>query len=337
MREHRVAGHEKDEAPTGATAVLSVGNRTVLGVQLRYAYRLSPTAGQRQASARAFGCARVVFNDAVAARRAAHEAGVPYPTDAAVIQGAYRGKAHPRAGVAGRGVGGRDRCRRVGRGIARATALVAARRRLADGACGAGRRGWARAAALPGAAARSRAARIPERRPRPHPHVRATEVRLPDLGVDSTLVDLDVGADGVLEPPADPDIAGWYRRGGGARGAGADGDRRARRLAGRAPPCSPASTARPGRPGRGLPLRRDGVRLPGRLRREPPQGRLPDGAGLRPGTRLRAPAGDLRGRVRPAPPPLPGQRRRHRRTARPRAGAASTLEPRHTDGTARNP
>jgi putative transposase len=45
-------------------------------VQLRYAYRLSPTAGQRQALARAFGCARVVFNDAVAARRAAHEAGV---------------------------------------------------------------------------------------------------------------------------------------------------------------------------------------------------------------------------------------------------------------------
>ena len=32
--------------------------------------------------ARAFGCARVVFNDALAARRDAHEAGLPYPTDA---------------------------------------------------------------------------------------------------------------------------------------------------------------------------------------------------------------------------------------------------------------
>ena len=38
-------------------------------MQLRYNYRLYPTAGQRQSPARAFGCARVVFNDAVAARR----------------------------------------------------------------------------------------------------------------------------------------------------------------------------------------------------------------------------------------------------------------------------
>jgi hypothetical protein len=45
------------------------------------------------------------------------------------------------------------------------------------------------------------------------PALRATEVRLPTLGVDSTLVDLDVGADGVLQPPADPNVAGWYRRG----------------------------------------------------------------------------------------------------------------------------
>ena len=36
---------------------------------------------------------------------------------------------------------------------------------------------------------------------------------VPTLGVDSTLVDLDVGADGVLQPPADPNVAGWYRRG----------------------------------------------------------------------------------------------------------------------------
>ena len=34
------------------------------------------------ALARAFGCARVVYNDALAAREAAHEAGEPYPTDA---------------------------------------------------------------------------------------------------------------------------------------------------------------------------------------------------------------------------------------------------------------
>jgi putative transposase len=48
-------------------------------VQLRYQYRIYPTAGQRAALARAFGCARVVFNDALAARRDAREAGSPYP------------------------------------------------------------------------------------------------------------------------------------------------------------------------------------------------------------------------------------------------------------------
>ena len=42
---------------------------------VRYRYRIDPTAGQRQALARAFGCARVVYNDALRARQAAHAAG----------------------------------------------------------------------------------------------------------------------------------------------------------------------------------------------------------------------------------------------------------------------
>ena len=50
-------------------------------MQLRYNYRLYPAPGQRQALARAFGCARVVFNDALAARQDAHAAGQPYLTD----------------------------------------------------------------------------------------------------------------------------------------------------------------------------------------------------------------------------------------------------------------
>jgi putative transposase len=50
-------------------------------VQLRYSYRLYPDTRQQKALARAFGCARVVFNDALAARRAAYEAGEPYITD----------------------------------------------------------------------------------------------------------------------------------------------------------------------------------------------------------------------------------------------------------------
>ncbi len=50
-------------------------------MQLRYNYRLYPAPGQRQALARAFGCARVVFNDALAARQDARAAGRPYLTD----------------------------------------------------------------------------------------------------------------------------------------------------------------------------------------------------------------------------------------------------------------
>ena len=51
-------------------------------VQLRYSYRLDPTPAQRTALARALGCARVVFNDALAVRKAAFEAGQAYVPDA---------------------------------------------------------------------------------------------------------------------------------------------------------------------------------------------------------------------------------------------------------------
>ncbi|WP_112141391.1 RNA-guided endonuclease InsQ/TnpB family protein [Glycomyces dulcitolivorans] len=47
---------------------------------LRYRFRLYPTMPQRVSLARAFGSARVVFNDAVAARKHAHAEGLPYPT-----------------------------------------------------------------------------------------------------------------------------------------------------------------------------------------------------------------------------------------------------------------
>ncbi|WP_371575522.1 RNA-guided endonuclease InsQ/TnpB family protein [Streptomyces sp. NBC_01314] len=48
-------------------------------MQLRYAFRLYPNAIQRIALARAFGCARVVFNDAVRAREDARVAGTAFP------------------------------------------------------------------------------------------------------------------------------------------------------------------------------------------------------------------------------------------------------------------
>ncbi|MEV5514591.1 RNA-guided endonuclease TnpB family protein [Streptomyces flaveolus] len=47
-------------------------------MQLRYSFRVYPSAGQRMALARAFGCARVVFNDALRARETARAAGLPF-------------------------------------------------------------------------------------------------------------------------------------------------------------------------------------------------------------------------------------------------------------------
>lgn len=48
----------------------------MLGVmQVRYRYRLYPSPGQRQALARAFGCARVVYNECLCVRDEAYAAG----------------------------------------------------------------------------------------------------------------------------------------------------------------------------------------------------------------------------------------------------------------------
>jgi putative transposase len=49
-------------------------------MQLRYSFRLYPDSGQRTALAKAFGCARVVFNDAVRTREDARKAGEAFPT-----------------------------------------------------------------------------------------------------------------------------------------------------------------------------------------------------------------------------------------------------------------
>ena len=51
-------------------------------MQLRYSFRVYPSAGQRTALARAFGCARVVFNDALRVREEARAAGLPFVTPA---------------------------------------------------------------------------------------------------------------------------------------------------------------------------------------------------------------------------------------------------------------
>ncbi|MEV4179020.1 helix-turn-helix domain-containing protein [Nonomuraea sp. NPDC049709] len=51
-------------------------------VQLRYSFRIDPAPRQRMALAKAFGCARVVFNDALALRTHTHEHVLPPITDA---------------------------------------------------------------------------------------------------------------------------------------------------------------------------------------------------------------------------------------------------------------
>ncbi|MEV8098377.1 RNA-guided endonuclease TnpB family protein [Kitasatospora sp. NPDC085879] len=48
-------------------------------MHLRYSFRIYPTAGQRASLERTFGCARVVYNDALAARKDARKGGLPYP------------------------------------------------------------------------------------------------------------------------------------------------------------------------------------------------------------------------------------------------------------------
>ncbi|OQQ13979.1 transposase [Streptomyces sp. M41(2017)] len=51
-------------------------------MQLRYSFRLYPDISQQEALARAFGCARVVFNDAVRAREEARKTEQSFPTGA---------------------------------------------------------------------------------------------------------------------------------------------------------------------------------------------------------------------------------------------------------------
>jgi hypothetical protein len=83
--EGQVSVQREDTVPAGADVRASGREPKYPGyVLLRCSYRLYPDGPQREALARAFGCARVAFSDALAARRAARERGEPYLTDAAV-------------------------------------------------------------------------------------------------------------------------------------------------------------------------------------------------------------------------------------------------------------
>lgn len=68
----------------------------VMAVQhARFRYRIYPDAVQCDALARTFGSVRVVFNDAVAARRTAHAAGEDYPTGAQLSRALTASKSTP--------------------------------------------------------------------------------------------------------------------------------------------------------------------------------------------------------------------------------------------------
>jgi IS605 OrfB family transposase len=79
-----------------STVILRLSYRpTILvGMQRRYRYRLYPNLSQQADLARAFGCARVVWNDGLRLRQDAYEAGRPYVSDVdvqrAVITAAKR-------------------------------------------------------------------------------------------------------------------------------------------------------------------------------------------------------------------------------------------------------
>jgi putative transposase len=58
----------------------------LVGRQLRYRYRMEPTAKQRAALAKAFGCARVVYNDGLRLREDPYQAGLPFIPDADLMR-----------------------------------------------------------------------------------------------------------------------------------------------------------------------------------------------------------------------------------------------------------
>jgi transposase len=107
------------------------GNEYATTVQLRYSYRLYPTPGQCAALTRAFGCARVAFNDGLRTRQEAFAAGLPYITDGELSARLTAAKATPERAW---------RCRRCGVWLDRdvnAAVNVARAAGLAVSACGA--------------------------------------------------------------------------------------------------------------------------------------------------------------------------------------------------------
>lgn len=67
----------------------------MIDMQLRYSFRLYPNGPQRIALARAFGCARVVYNDALRTREGARAAGLPFVSSAQLSKAVTEAKSTP--------------------------------------------------------------------------------------------------------------------------------------------------------------------------------------------------------------------------------------------------
>jgi putative transposase len=87
----QLPGRSADAAGPHVKGIITGGRR----VQLRYNYCLDPWPRHRVGFGKAFGCVRVVFNDALAAREQAHAAGQPYLTDGELSARLVAAKATP--------------------------------------------------------------------------------------------------------------------------------------------------------------------------------------------------------------------------------------------------
>jgi IS605 OrfB family transposase len=76
-----ILGHKGHVSSSMVVVVLSHRPSRFSGMQRRYRYRLYPDPSQQAALARAFGCARVVWNDGLRLREDAYQARRPYVKD----------------------------------------------------------------------------------------------------------------------------------------------------------------------------------------------------------------------------------------------------------------
>jgi transposase len=80
-------GERRARAATSTDGLILSHEPSILrAMRLRYRFCLHPTPAQREALARAFGCARVVYNDGLRLREEAYKAGLPWVSDSDLLR-----------------------------------------------------------------------------------------------------------------------------------------------------------------------------------------------------------------------------------------------------------